>query len=164
MLISKTNFKKILLISFAACTLLNVAKAHDFSAGELIIDHPYATPSVKGSMNGAAYFRSIENKGKTEDRLIGAHTPIAETVELHEMKVEQDVARMRELSAIELPIGKKVQFRHGGGYHLMLLNLKEPLIVGERFDLTLKFEKAGEKTVKVWVQQPRNMGREAHKH
>lgn len=157
------KFASLLCAGLIALNTMNV-HAHDFSAGALVIDHPYATPSIKGAANGAVYFRSIENKGKELDRLIGAKTTVAETVELHEMKVEQDVARMRELTAIDLPSGEKVQFRHGGGYHLMLMNLKQPLIVGERFDLTLKFEKAGEKTVKVWVQQPRNMGNEHHKH
>ena len=71
------------------------------------------------------------------------------------MTTEGDVMRMREVPVIDLPAGQEVQLRHGQRYHLMLINLRQPLKVGDRFDLTLKFEKAGETTVKAWVQQPR---------
>ncbi|MFG0674896.1 copper-binding protein, partial [Delftia sp. WSY_7] len=47
-----------------ALTLPLTARAHDFRAGDLVIDHPYATPSIAGSSNGAAYLRGIRNKGK----------------------------------------------------------------------------------------------------
>ena len=57
---------------------------------------------------------------------------------------------MREVPAIDLPAGQEVQLRHGQRWHLMLVNLRQPLAVGDRFDLTLKFEKAGEHKVKVW--------------
>ena len=132
------------------------AWAHDFRAGPLVIDHPYATPSLAGSRNGAAYLRGIRNRGAVPDRLVGAATAVAERVELHTMTTEDNVMRMREVPVIELPAGQEVQLRHGQQYHLMLVNLRQPLVVGERFDLTLKFEKAGEVTVKAWVQQPRS--------
>lgn len=144
------------------------AHAHDFRAGQLAIDHPYATPSLAGTPNGAAYLRGIRNRGTAPDRLVAASTPVAERVELHEMTTEGDVMRMREVPAIDLPAGQEVQLRHGQRYHLMLINLRQPLKVGDRFDLTLKFEKAGETTVKAWVQQPRAgsspAGHEGHKH
>lgn len=136
-------------------TIATPAHAHDFRAGQLVIDHPYATPSLAGTPNGAAYLRGIRNRGTAPDRLVAASTPMAERVELHEMTTEGDVMRMREVPAIDLPAGQEVQLRHGQRYHLMLINLRQPLKVGDRFDLTLKFEKAGEMTVKAWVQQPR---------
>ncbi len=132
------------------------AWAHDFRAGPLVIDHPYASPTLAGSRNGAAYLRGIRNRGAAPDRLVGASTAVAERVELHSMTTEDNVMRMREVPSIELPAGQEVQLRHGQKYHLMLVNLRQPLVVGERFDLTLKFEKAGEATVKVWEQQPRS--------
>ncbi|MBH1963691.1 MAG: copper chaperone PCu(A)C [Comamonadaceae bacterium] len=154
--------------TFAASVLLvlltTAAHAHDFRAGDLVIDHPYATPSLPGIKNGAAYFRGIRNAGGTSDRLLGARTDVATRVELHSMRTENDVMRMREVPAIELPAGKSIQLRHGQKQHLMLVDLKKPLVVGERFDLTLVFEKAGEKTVKVWVQQPREANNGHHQH
>ncbi|MET4575073.1 copper chaperone PCu(A)C [Ottowia thiooxydans] len=155
--------------ALAAATMLLVtlnsgAHAHDFRAGDVVIDHPYATPSLPGVKNGAAYFRAIRNAGGAADRLLGARTDVAARVELHSMRTENDVMRMREVQGIELPAGKSVQLRHGQKQHLMLVDLKKPLVVGDRFDLTLVFEKAGEKTVKVWVQQPREANSGHHQH
>jgi len=140
------------------------AHAHGFRAGELVIDHPYATPSLAGTSNGAAYFRGIRNKGKAVDRLIGASTAVAGRVELHEMTMEGDVMKMRAVPAIELPPGHEVELRHGQRYHLMLLDLTQPLKEGDRFELTLKFERAGEAKVKVWVQQPKAREARGHSH
>ncbi|MBB1649869.1 copper-binding protein [Delftia sp. UME58] len=148
-----------------ALALPPTAQAHDFRVGDLVIDHPYATPSIAGSSNGAAYLRGISNKGKNADRLIGASTPMAARVELHEMKMDGDIMRMREVPFIELPAGQEVQLRHGQSHHLMLLGLTQPLRDGDRFDLTLQFEKAGEYKVKAWVQQPKRMPSEhSHQH
>lgn len=149
----------------ASLALFGSAQAHDFRAGDLSIDHPYATPSLPGVQTGAAYLRGIRNKGTVADRLIGARTPVAERVELHTRQTDGDVVRMREVAAIEIPAGQEVQLRHGQPQHLMLVGLKQPLKAGERFDLTLRFERAGETTVKAWVQQPRDVhGGDAHTH
>lgn len=151
-----------LLLTAACLWALLPAYAHDFRVGAVVVDHPYATPTLAGVSNGAAYFRGIRNRGTATDRLVAASTPVAERVELHRMALDGDIMRMRAVDAIELPAGKELQMRHGQSLHLMLVNLKKPLLVGERFDLTLRFEKSGETTVKVLVQQPRNNA--AHKH
>lgn len=157
-----------LFLAFAAVACFgafSAAQAHDFRAGNLSIDHPYATPSLPGVSTGAAYVRGIRNKGQEADRLIGASTPVAERVELHTMKMDGDVMRMRALDGIDLPAGQEVQLRHGQAQHLMLVGLKKPLVAGDRFDLTLRFEKAGATTVKAWVQQPRAAAADPeHKH
>lgn len=162
-----THRRKWLIGSLALLATLP-ALAHDFRAGAIVIDHPYATPTLAGVSNGAVYFRSLTNKGKTDDRLISATTPVAQSVELHRMSLDGDIMRMRATQAIELPAGQEVRMRHGSGQaasqHLMLVNLKQPLVVGERFDITLKFEKSGETTVKVWVQQPRGGAVDHSKH
>ena len=106
-------------------------------------------------MTGALNAAAIRNRGNTPASLLRAHTAAAERVDLHAMATEGNVMRMREVPAIDLPAGQEVQLRHGQRYHLMLVNLRQPLVAGDRFDLTLGFEKAGEITVKVWVQQPR---------
>lgn len=140
----------------ALLALSCVVNAHGTHAGDLLLEHPYAVPSLQGSANGAAYLRGIRNSGSQPDRLIGASTPVAERVELHQMTLDAGVMRMRAIPAIELPAGAEVPLRHGGTYHLMLLNLKRPLVDGDRFELTLDFERAGRQTVKVWVQTPRD--------
>jgi copper(I)-binding protein len=152
------TFAAVLIGGMAASSM-----AHDFRAGELVIDHPYAMPTVDGMPNGAVYFRAIRNAGAADDRLIGAQAAGVERVEIHETTFDGGVARMRELSSIELPAGKSTRLRHGQRYHLMLVGLPKPLIVGERFDLKLRFERAGEVMVKVWVQQPK-AGASQHRH
>lgn len=143
-------------------------RAHDFRVGRIVIDHPYATPSLAGSQTVAAYIKALRNRGDSVDRLVGASSPIAQRVALHSMQLDGHVMRMREISAIELPARGEVRMGHAQtsdnatGYHLMLENLQAPLKDGDRFDLTLRFEKAGERTVQIWVQQPR--GAAAHKH
>jgi len=79
------------------------------------------------------------------------------------MKMEGDVMRMRQVDAIEVPVGQTVELKPGG-YHLMFIGLKAPLKVGERFPMTLKFEKAGEVKVEVVVQAPGAAAEPQHKH
>lgn len=141
-----------------------VAHAHDERVGELTLDHPYATPSLAGNAHGAAYLKGIRNRGDQVDRLVGASTPVATRVELHRMALDGAVMRMREVPFIELPPKADTLLRHGGEYHLMLIDLKQPLKDGERFDLTLHFERAGTRTVKVWVQVPRGPAAGGHDH
>ena len=140
------------------------ARAHDFRAGELTVDHPYALPTLPGITTGAVFFRGIRNRGKTPDRLIGASSDRAGRIEIHEVVMDGDVAKMREVDAIELPPRQTVKLRHGQRYHLMLIGLKAPLVDGQRFDLTLRFERNGEKRVTAWVQRPRDGDAEAHRH
>jgi copper(I)-binding protein len=140
------------------------AQAHGSKAGEISIEHPYATPTPPAARVGGVYFRVIENRGKSPDRLIGGRTPLADSVEIHRSDMTDGVMRMRALDALDLPPGAKLQLRHGGeGVHLMLVGLRKPLVVGDKFALTLRFEKAGEREVDVWVQQPRDAA-PAHDH
>ena len=114
------------------CTVflpITLVHAHSFKAGEIKIDHPYATPTPGGIKNGAVYFRAIENSGKQADKLLSARSTVAERVELHHMQMDGPVMRMREVEAIVLPLGAGPSFRHGqpNAYHLMLINLKASL-------------------------------------
>jgi len=139
-------------------------QAHDFKLGAIEIDHPYAPPTPAAATTAAVYFRTLKNRGDQPDRLVAASTPVAQSVEFHRSSVDaQNVMRMRPIEAIELPPRSELRVRHGGELHLMLIGLKAPLKEGERFALRLRFEKAGEREVTVWVQQPRSSGR-AHRH
>lgn len=142
------------------------AGAHDFRLGPLRIDHPYALPTPAGALTGAAYLRTLRNTGEQPDRLIGASTPAARAVEIHRSVIDADnVMRMRAVDGIELPAQGEVRLRHGGEHHLMLVDLKAPLKNGDRFPMTLRFQKAGEREVMVWVQQPRDAAAGPdHKH
>ena len=91
---------------------------------------------------GAGYF-SLTNTGTTPDRLIGATAAAAENVELHEMKMVDGIMRMRPVKdGIELKPGQTVEFK-SNAFHLMMVDLKQPLQQGQRVKGTLTFEKAG---------------------
>ena len=122
------------------------ARAHGFQLGAIAIGHPWARATAPGQPGGAGYL-SLDNRGAA-DRLLSARAAVAERVELHAMWMDGDVMRMRQRDAIDLPAGEKVDFKPGGT-HLMLVGLKAPLKAGDRFPLTLTFEKAG--TVEVVV-------------
>jgi copper(I)-binding protein len=140
----------------AFCT---AAIAHSFSVGEIAIGHPFATPSIAGTANGAAYLKSLENTGTESDRLVHASTPAAARVEVHTMSVDaQGVMRMREIDGIALAPKAKLEMRPGTGMHLMLVGLKAPLKEGTSFPMTLQFERAGTVEVTVVVQAPKAEG------
>jgi copper(I)-binding protein len=125
------------------------AQAHDFKLGGLTVGHPFARATAPGQPVGGA-FMTITNAGP-DDRLLSVSAANAASVELHTMKMEGDVMRMREVDGIPLPAGQTVKLQ-SGGYHVMLMGLKAPLKAGDRFPATLKFEKAGELKVEVKVE------------
>ncbi|HEX7074914.1 MAG TPA: copper chaperone PCu(A)C [Hyphomicrobiaceae bacterium] len=106
-----------------------------------------ATPG--GVKTGAAYL-TISDTGPG-DRLVAAKSDVAERVELHNHVHENGVMKMRRVDAIEIPAGETVTLAPGG-YHLMLFDLKHPLKAGEKVQLTLEFEKAGEIPVTASVE------------
>jgi periplasmic copper chaperone A len=145
------------------------AWAHDFKAGSVRLDHPYAAPTVASASNGAVYFREIRNNGDKADALISARSPAAKVVEIHRTNLQEGVMRMRHIPELELAPGQVAAARHDareGGVHLMLIGVTKPLIEGETFPLTLKFRLAGEVEVKVVVQRPKQGAEKAaeHKH
>jgi copper(I)-binding protein len=121
-----------------------------FAQADIQVEQPWARPTVAGQAAGGGFVTL--RGGAAADRLLGGSAPtVAERVELHTMRMEGDVMRMREVPAIDLPAGQTVELRPGG-LHLMFMGLKAPLKEGDRFPLTLRFEKAGEKTVQVQVR------------
>jgi copper(I)-binding protein len=134
-----------LALAFAGTT----AFAHDFKLGEMTIGHPYSRTTAPGQSTGGAYLR-VDNRGPA-DRLVSARSPMAQSVEMHEMRMAGEVMQMREIRSIEVPSNQPLVLQPGG-LHLMLVGLKSPLKNGDRFPLTLKFEKAGEVTVEIVVE------------
>ena len=131
------------------------ARAHGSMAGDIVIDHPYATPTPSGERTGSLYFRTLKNTGRQSDRLLGAHSAVAASVQIQRSEVEGGRRCMRHIDALDLPAGVELKLRHDGDIQLALLDLKAPLKEGERFAVVLRFERAGEKEVTAWVQQPR---------
>lgn len=88
---------------------------------------------------GTGAFMTLTARSAT--RLVGLSTPVAGVAEVHEMKMEGDVMKMRALPSLDLPAGKAVQLK-SGGYHVMLMDLKQPLHRGSSVPLTLVFKDA----------------------
>lgn len=113
------------------------------------VEKAWARASAGKAANGGAYM-TILNGGKEGDRLIAAAADVSRKVELHTHINENGVMRMRQVDGIEVPAGKGVMLRPGS-YHVMFMGLDKPLKEGDKFPLTLTFEKAGKKTVEVTV-------------
>lgn len=131
--------------------------AQETKLKDLLIDNPYARATVASQRAGGAYV-TIENKGKNADKLIGASSPVAKSVEIHTMTMDGNVMKMREVGQIEIPASGRVEMKPGDGFHLMLMGLQQPLKAGDSFPMTLVFEKAGKTEVKVKVQEKKDAG------
>lgn len=145
--------KSILLTAVAISLSLGGATfAHDYKAGALKIGHPWSRATPGGAKVGGGYL-VIENTGSTADKLIAVSAPtIAGRTEMHEMATTNGVMTMRPLdSGIEIAPGAKVEFKPGG-YHIMFMELKQPLKQDERVKGTLTFEKAGTVEVEFKVE------------
>lgn len=111
----------------------------------------YAT--AEGATTGAI-FLTLHNAGSEADRLVGASTAKAATVEIHENTVAADgTMEMRTVGGVDVPPGQQVSLSPNG-YHIMLMGLSAPLVQGETFDVTLDFEKAPDVTVPVTITAP----------
>jgi len=135
-----------------ALSLGGAALAHDYKAGPLKIEHPWSRATPGGAKVGGGYL-VIENTGSTADRLVSASVPsISDRAEFHEMAINNGVMTMRPLdSGVTIAPGAKVEFKPGG-YHIMFMELKQPLKQGESIKGTLTFEKAGSVDVEFKVE------------
>lgn len=128
-----------------------LAQAHEYEVGQLHIDHPWSREMPPVAPTAAAYF-VVHNKGSEADRLLSVSTPVAGKAELHEHVHADGVMKMQQVQDVVIPAGGEVKFEPMG-YHVMLFNLKQQAKDGERFPLTLNFEKAGKVDVEVAVQK-----------
>lgn len=150
-------FKRITTAAFAAFIAAHTAFAADpVTVGDLTITEPAARATPPNAPVGGG-FLTVTNTGQIDDRLVGAASEAAGHMEVHEMVMQGDVMKMRELAeGLPIPAGATVELRPGG-YHLMFMALKHPLVEGETVDVVLTFEQAGEVPVTLEIG-PRTMG------
>ena len=160
--------KKLLHTTALAATLMaafaNVpAWAH---TATVKVEGAWARASVQGQKGTGAFMRLTAQDGA---RLVRAESPAAGVTEVHEMKMEGDVMKMRAVPSLELPAGKTVELKPGG-YHVMLLDLKAPLAKDSTVPLTLVFQDAKgvesklELTLPVGTTAPGGAAAPAHGH
>lgn len=127
------------------------APAAEVSAGGLRIS---AATSRETPIPGAVAvgYLHIDNRGKTDDLLLGASAALASSVELHEMKTVDGVMQMRALTeGLAIPAGQGVDLKSGGA-HLMLIGVARPLVAGETIPVTLHFKAAGDVAIALKVE------------
>ena len=141
-------------------TLLAAAPAWS----QVTVDQPWVRGTVAAQKVTGAFMTLTAAKNS---RLVAVSSPVAGAVEVHEMKMVDDVMRMRQVPALELPAGQPVALTPGG-YHLMLMDLKQALPKDSVFPLTLLFRnaKGGESklVLKLPVSARSPEPTDAHKH
>lgn len=110
----------------------------------------WARTTVQGQKASGAFMKITARENL---RLVGADSPVAGITEVHEMKMEGDVMKMRAAPDVELPAGKTVELKPGG-YHVMLMDLKTALKKDSTIPLTLVFKDAKGVESKLQVQLP----------
>ena len=140
------------------------ANAHEYTQGDLQIAHPWSQELPPNAPNVAAY-SVIHNAGKPADRLPSVDSPIAGIAQLHEHVMQNDLMKMQQVPVVEIPAGGSVTFAPMA-YHVMLLELKDRSLLsdGKRFPLTMHFDKSGDVTVEVAVQNTAPNGEQMHPH
>lgn len=112
----------------------------------------YAT--AEGASTGAV-FVTLFNPQASVEKLLGASSDKAPIVEIHQSYVDEadGTMQMRKVESVEILPSQQVQFKPGG-YHIMLIDLAEPLVEGQTFNVVLKFQNAGDVSVPVIVTAP----------
>lgn len=115
---------------------------------QVTVSDAWVRGTVKGQSATGAF---MQLKSATDVVLKSAASPVAGTVEIHEMKMDGTVMRMKAIPQLEVPAGKSVELSPGG-YHVMLMGLKKPLAKGDKVPLKLHFEGRDKKAQDVELQ------------
>ncbi|TFZ02059.1 copper chaperone PCu(A)C [Ramlibacter humi] len=153
----------------AGAMLLAAAGAFAQASAPVTVTAPWARATVQGQRASGAFMTLVPAEALT---LVGVSTPVAGVAEVHEMKMEGDVMRMRAVQSVPLPANQPFQLKPGG-YHLMLQELKAPLAPNTSIPVTLSFRTAKGEARQLTVQVPVStlppkeagvVGAEPHKH
>jgi copper(I)-binding protein len=124
--------------------------------GSIEIHRPWARQGVEMPERAGGFF-TLVNKGPEADRLVAASSPAAGKVEIHAIKVVGADIGMRPRDSLAAPAGVTLTLQPRG-YHLLLIDLRAPLVAGARLAVTLIFEKAGNIDVDFLVEAPGPVG------
>jgi periplasmic copper chaperone A len=147
----------------ALASLASTAFAHDYALGSLSITQPWARATPKGADTAAGYL-TIKNNGTTPDRLVSVTFSDSSMAQVHQMSMDNGVMKMREVpDGLEIKPGESVTLAPGG-FHVMFMGLKAPLVKGQSVSGTLTFEKAGTINVEFQVAPVGSSGPEGAGH
>jgi len=142
--------------SFSSRLALATAAALSVAApalAQVTVTDPWIRGTVPGQMATGAF---MQLKSAKDAKLVEASSPVAGVVEIHEMKLENNVMRMRATPGLDLPAGRTVELKPGG-YHVMLMDLKQQMKEGDVVPVTLVVDSAGKREtveVKAAVRAP----------
>ncbi len=154
--------RQALLLSTALALLATTSHAQP----AVEVQGAWVRASVPGQAGTGAFMQLTAREGA---RLVAVSSPVAGVAEVHEMRLEGDVMRMRAVPGLDLPAGKTVELKPGG-YHVMLLDLKSALPKDSSVPLTLSFSDAkGQRSqlelkVPVKAAAPAGAAHGGHKH
>ncbi|MCK9687752.1 copper chaperone PCu(A)C [Scleromatobacter humisilvae] len=120
--------------AFAAVAVFATAAAN----AQVTVDKPWVRSTVAQQTTTAAYLTITSARG---GKLVSASSPVAAAVDVHEMKMDGDLMKMRAVDAVPLPAGQPVEFKPNG-LHVMLTGLKAPLKAGDVVPIKLVVEDA----------------------
>jgi copper(I)-binding protein len=109
-------------------------------SSSLMIEGAFARASSGHGKNSAAYL-SIHNHSPNDDYLIEAKTNVAAMTSIHNHINDKGIMKMRAVQQIAIPANDTIKLQPGG-FHIMLMGLKKPLLEGDKFDLTLVFQES----------------------
>jgi periplasmic copper chaperone A len=128
--------------ALAAMMVMSLAAQAQRSV-DIDVKAAWARPTVAGQTGTGAFMQLTSRDGA---QLLGASSDVAGVVEIHEMAMEGNVMRMRPIRRLDLPPGGTVELKPGG-HHMMLMDLKRPLAVGEKIKINLQLETRDKKLV-----------------
>lgn len=153
-------FLRRLFLAAAVSLFALPALAQDYRIGSLEITAPWTRATPPSARTGGG-FMTITNKGTVADRLVSVRSTASDKAEIHEMQMDGNVMRMRELATgLEIPPGATVMLKPGS-HHIMFMELKAPIARDARVPLTLVFEKAGPLDIQLKAEA---MGAMPHGH
>lgn len=130
-------------------TLVGLAAMAALGAhAQTTVSDAWARGTVAGQSTTGVFAKITSTQG---GRLLSVASPLAGVAEIHEMAMDGNVMKMRAVTAVDLPAGKTVELKPGG-YHVMLMELKQPLKAGEAVPVTLVVEGAGGKRETIEVK------------
>lgn len=157
------NLLKTAAITSAAIFSLSAHAHNSLTIGPLTFHHIHATPAPIQGGTGAVFVGQIDNKDNQIAKIIAAQSNMAERVELHIMKMEGNVMKMREVENIPIPAGDNQKIMAPGNeYHFMLMQLKQPLKIGDT--LELQIEVAGHAPQKITIPVEKRAPNQGHGH
>ena len=127
--------------------------------GDIEVHQAWVRPTAEGE--NAAVYLTIHNHTANDDELISASSNVADVIEMHQSKMENDVMQMDMLTSLPLAADEEVIFTPGG-WHFMLVNIKQELVLGEHMGLTLHFKNHADIVVNVHIED--SIPEEDHGH